>query len=176
MNQTSSLTRTVSLLIVSIVTVVLVAGTWAAVPTRAQKLRQVMEASIHKHYPDARIDEIEIERRIMRLIEVTVIQDGQEYDLTMTQDGDILAIAELIDPDELPPTVRAAVQNLAGTAKIEEAERIHVLAKLAAVPEKQPRFEYEAKFRKKGKEQDVIVSEDGKTIKKPKKLRIKENS
>lgn len=175
MNMTSNRTRTVALMMVSIVTVLFVAVTWAAAPLKAQKLRAAVEQSIRKLYPHAKIDEIEIERRIVRLIEVSVIENGREHDLTLTQDGTILSIAEPIDPDDLPAAVRDAVRKVAGKAKIEEAERIKVLAKLGAAPEKKPRFEYEAKFRKKGKEHDVIVSEDGSTIKTPKKLRIKEH-
>ena len=164
--------RAVGIVALSVVTVLSVAVTWAARTEHTRKLPQVVEQSIRKLFPHARIRTIEHERRIVRLIEVTVVEDGEEHDLILSEDGMILAIKREIDPGDLPTTVRNAVRELAGKANIEEAERIKVVAELRAVSTKETRIEYEAKFRSKGKEQEVIVSEDGTILKRPKKLRF----
>ena len=157
----------------SAIAVCFVAMTSAAPSARQMKLTQVMEQSIRKVFPNARIEEVEQEKRIVTLIEVTVVEDGQEHEVTLTQDGTILSIGQGIDPDELPATVRDAILGVTGTVVIHEAERIKVLAELRAVAIKQPRTEYEAEFQTQGREKgEVTVSEDGATKKTLKQLRF----
>ena len=158
-----------------LVAILLVSATVGARSQRARLLREAVDKSVQKAYPGGRIREIAVERRIVRLLEVTVYHDGQERDLLMSQDGTILAIKQVIDPDDLPAAARQAVKKIAGAAKINEAERVKILAELRAVPIEQPRYEYEADFRRSGRDQEVIVSADGATIKTPKRLRFKED-
>ena len=175
MNSIKRRNHAVVIAVVSLVTALFVAASWAARPERARKLRVVVEQSVREAFPDARIREIEVERRIVRLLEVTVIVDREEHGITLSEDGTILSIDEEIHPDQMPTAVHLALQKVAGGATIKEAERIEIRAELRAVPMEEPQIEYEAKFRTRGKVQEVIVSEDGTTIKTAKTLRFKED-
>lgn len=144
-----------------------VPATWAGWPGGSRQLPEAVQQSVRKLFPAARISDVEHERRLVRLVEVTVVDNGEEYELMLSLDGTVLSIEREVDPSQLPAVVSDAVRRVAGSEKIREADQIKILAELRVVPIKEPRIEYKAEFRKKGKEQEVIVSEDGAILNTP---------
>ena len=152
-----------------------VAVTWAARPMRVSKLPEAVQQSLQEMFPDARIHEVEYQRKIVRLYEIEVIDDGEENTLIVSRDGTVMSVEHEISPNELPAEALIAIQKLSGSTRIEEAERIQVLRELGTLTLEDPRIEYEATFVKNGKEHDVVVSEDGTILKTPKQLRLEES-
>ena len=170
MNSTKFQKRAVGMVAVSVIALLVVATTWAE-RSELGTLSKSFERAVRKVFPNARIANVEHERHVVRLIEITVIDNGIEHELTLSQDGTILSIGREIAPDDLPTEVRKAVERIAGKTKIGEAERIKVLAELRVVSIKEPRIEYEAEFRTGNQ---LIVSEGGKTIKTKRNLRLED--
>ncbi len=144
-------------------------GAWSA---NATPLPVSVEQTIRKTFPNAQIGSIEYERRVVRLIEVTLIEDGQECDLAISEDGTILSITHEIDPDDLPQAARGALQEIVGEAKIEEAEKVKIFGELLVAPLASPRIVYEAEFREGGRECKAVVSGDGVAISTPRKVKF----
>jgi len=167
-------TRTIAVGAAGVIAVLLTAVTWAQRPGQTPKLSAVVEQAARDVFPNGRVVEVEYGHRVVRLVEVTVINDGQEHDLVFSQNGVLLSIKQEIDPDDLPLSVRDTVRTVAGHGDIQEAEQIRIVAELGFVPVASPRTEYEAEFRKDGREQEVVVSQDGSIIKTPKKARFTE--
>ena len=145
-------------------------GSKPAAPKR--KLPEAVEKAVLKAYPSASIEEFEPQRRVVRLIEVTIMHDGEELDLTFSPDGKLLTIVAEIAPDDLPAAVRQAMRKVAGRSPIKEAEQMRIVADLQPLPLKKPRTQFEATFHKDGLEQDVIVSQDGQVVTLPSRLRL----
>jgi hypothetical protein len=141
----------------------------AALPLVAKQeqlrpLTPAVEQAIQSMFPGAKIDEVQTERFIVTLNEVTVIADGREYDLVISDAGTVLTATELIANDALPASALAGVRTVDGKGKIVEAEKIRVLAELKPVPLAKPKLAYSAKFVDKDREREVFVTEDGRVI------------
>lgn len=136
-------------------------------------LPDLVERAIREVYPQAQIEEWGYERRLVELIEVTVVQDGGEHDLILSLDGSIVAIKQPIDPQSLPDAVRHAVHQIAEDTTIHEAERVDVVAELRPVPIDTPRVQYEIEWRLGGREQQATVSNDGVIMNKMRRLKVK---
>ncbi len=130
-----------------------------------EPLPEAVKQAIHATVPDARVIGVEYERRVVRLIEVTLMDGDQDYDVIFSEDGTILAIDQPIAPRDLPSAVRDAIKAMPGNPKIHEAEQVKTLAELRATPLTRPRIEYEVKIRVDDKLYDVTISQDGSTIK-----------
>ena len=137
-------------------------------------LPEEVDRSVRVLFPTAKVEEFKHTRRVIRLIEVTVIENGQEHDVILTPDGTMLAVEDEIDPSRLPSVVHDAARDAAGGEKIIEADRITVLAEIRPVALEQPRTEYAATYRKNRKEQELVLSEEGSVLQTTRKMQIEE--
>lgn len=78
-------------------------------------------------------------------------KDGRDFELKVTEAGDVEEWEKHVTMDELPGAVRATVEQETGGAKIEE---------LVQETEDGKMF-YEVEFEKDGKEHEVKIAEDG---------------
>ncbi len=85
--------------------------------------------------------------------ELTV--NGRARDISFGADGKVLAVEEVVALDSVPAPARAAIQKAVGTGKLNKVE---------AVTEKGI-TNYEAAITKSGKQSEVKVDSNGKTIK-----------
>ena len=53
---------------------------------------------------------------------------------------------------------------MAGQVEIHEAEKVQILGELRVVALAKPRIAYEAEFRHSGKDQELVVQEDGSVL------------
>jgi len=111
--------------------------------------------------PGSEIDEIEYERRIIQLYDITVHVDGRVVEVSVTDDGTVLNIEEEVGMDQLPEAVARKLKELAQKGKLTEIERVEWHGELKATPLDQPRVEYEAELRIAGKEHLVRLTETG---------------
>jgi hypothetical protein len=145
----------------------IVAGAWVGASVAAQRhgaLPDAARTAVADMFPGGRIVEIESERRVIHLYEVSVRVDGAERELLLTGDGRVLEVEHEIDPRTAPEPVKNTLKRLSRSARLAEVEKIEVHGELRVVALDQPRVEYEAEFRVRGREQEVRLSEAGKVL------------
>ena len=75
------------------------AATLASVKTDDGKLPLLLRRAIHASFPNATIQEIDVERRIIHFYEVELLADKQVRDISIAPDGTILSMEDEIDLD-----------------------------------------------------------------------------
>lgn len=124
--------------------------------------------SIKQLLPGGRIEEIEFERRIIQLYDITVVIEGRAVEVTVMDDGTVLNLEQEIDPDSLPDPVAMKLKELKGEGRLTEVERVELHGEIRAVSLEHTVVEYEAELRIGGRERLVRLSGDGLVVDAPK--------
>ena len=120
--------------------------------------------AIKKAFPQAKIVQVEPERKSVVLYEVELTRDGGEVEVLVTSDGQIVAAESEIGKDDLPAAVAAAVAKHAGDAEIKEIEKAEIRAALQFVALETPQVVYEVEFLRDGREVELKIDADGKIL------------
>ncbi len=147
----------------------LLVAAWHVAEARGRKKRKPVlprpaAAAIRKAYPKATIMEIEREREGIVLYEVELKQKGEEVEVEVTADGQIVSVEKEITKKDLPKAVAITLAKYAGDAKIKEIEREEIYAVVRLVKLKKPRVVYEAEFMQNGREVEIEIAENGKFL------------
>lgn len=128
--------------------------------------KAVMDA-IRQLLPGGRVQEIEMERQVIRVYEVQVKVEGRIVDVAALEDGTILSVEEDVARSELPAAVADKLAELAQGASVSEIEKAEHHSLLKVVPLDKKRVVYEVKLNVNGHEREVLLSESGELIKDP---------
>lgn len=153
--------------IVLMVLGVMVLATWQgadAARGRRPALSKEATAAIEKAFPQAKIVQVEPERKGVVVYEVELIRDGEEVEVLVTSDGQIVAVESEIGKDDLPAAVAAAVAKHVGDAEIKEIEKEEIRATLQFVALETPQIVYEVEFLHEGREVELKIDGDGKIL------------
>lgn len=131
-------------------------------------LPDAVKAAIKASYPGAEIEEIEKEYEGLKVWEVELEQNEQEFEVTFAPDGTIVEVETEVSMESLPKAVAEAITKAAAGAKIKEVEKevIHAVVKLVKLDA--PKTVYEAELIKNGKKCEIEVAADGTVLEKPK--------
>ena len=118
---------------------------------------QAVREAILKEAGEAKIDEIEKETKGDKVTyEADWKVDGKEVEITLAENGTILAREQEITLEQAPQAVREAILKAAGDNKIKEVSRITRGNKTL----------FEAEWKADGKEVEIKLAEDGTILKK----------
>ncbi len=126
------------------------------------RVSPAVRATVEKEFPDAIVQEVELE--FGNVYEIELTQGEESAELKVHQDGTILEIETVIDPTELPKPVAATATERAKGSKLEEVEKTRVLARptLGGVEElAEPEVYYEIEWLAGGFEHEIKVNPDG---------------
>ncbi len=145
--------------------IVMVVGVITCVVTYAGKdeqnlplaVRTVLEAL----YPNAEIEETEVEKEGLKIYEVELEQNGQEVEVALAPDGTLLEVETEMTVQDLPEAVAKAIAEAAEGATIKEVSKEVTYAVVKLVRLAQPQTSYEAKLSKQGAECEIEVAADG---------------
>lgn len=126
------------------------------------RLPEPIQEAVARLFPEGRVVDTEIERRVISLLEVSVMVGGEKKEVLFADDGTVISIEREVDADSLPPAVKASLREMSRKAKLTEVERNEIHAEIRWVRLASPRTEYEAEFRVKGRKHEVALREDGK--------------
>jgi hypothetical protein len=149
--------------ILVVVVVVLVA--WAGAGKHKEvSLPGPVKAAIEALYPQATIEESELEEEGIKVYEVELEQEGKEVELTIAPDGTVMEKESEVALSDVPAAVQAAIVRAAEGAEIDEVTEevtywVVTLKKLEA-----PQTTYEAEVIKDGKETEIEVGADGSIV------------
>ncbi len=124
-------------------------------------LPDVVKAAINKLYPKATIEEAEVEEEGVKVYEIELKQDGQEFEVTVAPDGTIIETEAEITLADVPEAVKAAVAGAAGGAEVKDIckEITYAVVKLVALDK--PQTTYEAEVVIDGQEVELKLAADG---------------
>ena len=144
-----------------------VSGAILAARRDSNQIPETVRKAITALFPSGRVIGVETERHIIRLLEVSVLIDGREKEVTLTEDGIVVEVEEEIDADAIPDSVMQSLRELSQKGELTELERKQIYAQFQWVRLKSPRTEYEAEFHGKGRKHEVSLGEDGKIVGEP---------
>lgn len=121
-------------------------------------------ASIEHLLPGAKIEQIELERRIIQLYDITVLVDDRVFEVTLTEDGGVLHLEEEVSRSDLPDTVVHALKDLQRHGRLAEVERVEHHGQLQVVALDVPRIEYEVELRIDGRERLIRLDDHGEPV------------
>jgi uncharacterized membrane protein YkoI len=131
-------------------------------------------AAIKAAFPDAEIEEVEVEEENgLTLYEVELEQGDVEMEVEVDADGTLAEIETEIALKDVPEAVLQAIQAADADAKIEEIEKVEIRAEIKTsqlapaaqlVKLAEPRIVYEAELKKGDKEGEITVAADGKVV------------
>jgi hypothetical protein len=140
--------------------------TYAAKAEKDKKMQlpAAVKAALSRLYPQAQIDEAELEDEGVKVYEVELELGSEELELMMTPDGMLVEVETEISMDALPPAVAKAITEAAQGAKIEEVSKEVTYAVVKLVKLDKPQTSYEAELTKDGAECEIEVAADGKVL------------
>lgn len=121
-----------------------------------------VKTAIDNLYPQAQIEKVKWDKESVKVYEIEIEQDGQEYELTVTPDGTIIEKEEEIAIDSLP----VAIKNQLSGAKIEEAtqETTYWIVTLQKLDN--PKVTYTVELKQNGKKMEMELADDGTILEK----------
>jgi len=149
---------------VAVITLVIAA--MLGVVTYADKEKKItlpaaVKAAISALYPNAEIDEVEIEEEGLKVYEIELEENEDEFDVTVAPDGTIVEVETEISLDDLPAAVKAAILAAADGAQVEEVSKEVTYAVVTLVELEEPQTSYEVELVKDGNEVEIEVAADG---------------
>ena len=119
------------------------------------------KAALDALYPNAEIEEVEVEKEGLKVYEVELEQNGQEVEVVLAPDGTLVEVETEMTVQGLPELVVKAIEKAAEGATIKEVEKEVTYAVVKLVKLEQPKTSYEAELSKDGAECEIEVAEDG---------------
>lgn len=132
------------------------------------KLPAAAKAAVKALYPKGEIEEVEVEKEGIKLYEVELEQNGKEYEVAVTADGNVVEVETEIGLASLPPRVRAAITEAAEGGKVGEVTKEVTYAVVKLVVLDKPVTSYEAEVVKDGSECEIEVAANGTVLEKSK--------
>jgi len=131
-------------------------------------LPDAVKAAISSLYPQAKIEEVKVEKEELKLYEVELDQNGVELKVTLSPDGMLVEVETEVATKDLPDVVAAAITKAAGGAEVKKVEKeiAHAVVKLVKLDK--PETTYEAKVVKDGKKSEIKLAADGTVLKQSK--------
>ena len=124
-------------------------------------LPAAVKAAIEALYPQAEIEEAEVEEEGVKVYEVELEQNGQEVELTVAPDGTLVEVETEMDLEGLPKLVAEAIAKAAKGATVKEVSNEVTYAVVKLVKLDEPETSYEAELSKDGAECEIEVAADG---------------
>ncbi len=161
-----------SLVCLAIVGVLLMGTGCAAETQRKAVLPEKAAAALKAAFPDAKIEEVELEKeKGLDVYEAELEQGKAEMEVEVTADGVILEVETELAAKDLPKPVADAIAKAAEGATIKECGKVEVRAEIRVVdgaakvvPLAAPKTVYEADLVKDGKTGEIAVDPDGKVV------------
>jgi len=119
------------------------------------------KAALDALYPNAEIEEAEVEKEGLKVYEVELEQNDQEVEVMLAPDGTLLEVETEMTAQALPEAVAKAIEKAAEGATIKEVSREVTYAVVKLVRLDQPQTSYEAELSRQGAECEIEVAEDG---------------
>jgi len=119
------------------------------------------KAALDALYPDAEIEEVEVEKEGLKVYEVELEHNGQEVEATLAADGTLVEVETEMTVEDLPEPVAKAIEKAAGGATIKEVEKEVTYAVVKLVKLDEPQTSYEAELSREGAECEIEVAADG---------------
>jgi len=124
-------------------------------------LPDAVKAALNELYPQAAIEEAKAEKEGLKVYEITLKQNGQEFEVTVAPDGTIVETESEVSLADLPDAVKTAINLAAGGSEIEEISQEVTYAVVELIALDKPQTSYEAEVTINGKKIDIKVSADG---------------
>jgi uncharacterized membrane protein YkoI len=152
-----------------LVGIVVLTGLVACVVTYAGKeegkkvsLPDAAKSAISARYPQAVIGKTRMEKEGLKVYEVELKQNDQEFEITVAPDGTIVEVGTELTAEKLPPAVAEAFAKVAKGTKIKEVDQEVTYAVVTLVKLlNEPKTTYEAEVTIDGKKCEVKVAADG---------------
>lgn len=120
-----------------------------------------VKAALDALYPNAEIEEVEVEKEGLKVYEVELEQNDQEVEVTLAPDGTLVEVETVMTVQGLPEAVAKAIEKAAEGATIKEVNKEVTYAVVKLVKLDQPQTSYEAELSKEGAKCEIEVAEDG---------------
>jgi len=131
-------------------------------------LPAAVKTAIEALYPQAVIEEAKVEKEGLKVYEVELKQDGQEFEVTFAPDGTTIEVEMEVAIENLPPAVAEAIAKAAQGANVKEIEQEVTYAVVKLVMLETPQTTYEAELTKDGMECEIELADDGTVLEKSK--------
>lgn len=134
------------------------------------------KAALDALYPNAEIEEAEVEKEGLKVYEVELEQNGQEVEVVLAPDGTLVEVETEMTVQGLPELVAKAIEKAAEGATIKEVNKEVTYAVVKLVKLVQPQTSYEAELSKEGAECEIEVAADGTILEQSKWKKCDEHS
>jgi hypothetical protein len=124
-------------------------------------LAPAAKAALDALYPNAEIEEVEVEKEGVKVYEVELEQNGQDIEATLAADGMLVEVETEMTVEDLPEAVAKAIENAAQGATIKEVEKEVTYAVVKLVKLDVPQTSYGAELSREGAECEIEVAADG---------------
>jgi len=159
-------TRCLKIVGVVVLVVVMVCVVTYADKHNKAEIPAVVKTAIETLYPQAVIGKAKVEEEGLKVYEVELKQDGQEFEVTVAADGTIVDIESELAVEDIPAAVAEALAKVAKGAKITEVDEDVTYAVVTLTKLNEPRVSYEAEVTIDGKKCEVEVAADGTILEK----------
>ena len=159
-------TRGLKIVGVMILIVVMVCVVTYAGKHKKTALPAAVKAAIEALYPQAVIEEAKTEKECLKVYEVELKQDGQEFEVTFAPDGTVIEVEMEVAMEDLPPAVAETVAKAARGANVKEIEQEATYAVVKLVMLETPQITYEAELTRDGMESEIELADDGTILEK----------
>jgi len=147
---------------------VVLVGVMVCAATYAGKCRKkniclpdAVKGTINALYPEAVIEKVEVEKEGLKVYEIELKLNGQEFEVTVAPDGTIIEIESEVAIDDLPDAVKAAIAKAIEGAEIKKVEEEVTYWAVTLKKLETPQITYEVELIKDGKEIEIEVAADG---------------
>lgn len=124
--------------------------------------RAVMEA-INARFPGANVESVERETEAGKVVyDVELKHKSRKYEMDIHEDGTVVELEKEVAAEDVPEAVRKAVRAEFPRAKVREFMEVNRVKGKDETP-----IHYEVTLSINGKEREVVVSLDGKVLKRP---------
>lgn len=112
-------------------------------------------------YPNAEIEETDVEKEGLKVYEVELEQNGREVEVTLAPDGTLVEVETEMTVQGLPEIVSKTIEKAAEGATVKEVNKEVTYAVVKLVKLNQPQTSYEAKLSKEGAKCKIELAADG---------------
>jgi len=126
---------------------------------RGGGLPAAVEESVKALFPNAEIDEVEMERESVKAYEVEVEDGSTEYDVTIAEDGTVMEISSDESMDTIPAAVAQVIESQ--NAEVKEIEKEVEYAEVMVVELDVPQTSYDVELIIDGETVEFEIAADG---------------
>lgn len=126
------------------------------------KLPEPVAATVASLYPQAEIEEVEIDEEGVKLYEIEVEKDDQEFELSIAPDGTLVEEEQEVSIEDLPEAIQQAVAGV----EVEEATKEVTYWVVTLTKLETPKITYELEVEEGDKEIELEFAEDGTILEK----------